>query len=149
VLTGVTHAMKVMTEETFGPLLPIMVAGDEDEAIALANDSRYGLGACVWTKDTRRGEALARRITSGSVSVNEAPMTYGGLELPFGGRKESGVGQVNGEDALRKWSWAQPILTDRFGFKEEAVWQPYTDDKVDGLRKALGYIWGTPLRWLM
>jgi hypothetical protein len=65
VMTGVDHSMKAMTEETFGPTLPIMKVGDAEEAIRLANDSPYGLSGSVWTKDVAKGEAIARRVQSG------------------------------------------------------------------------------------
>ena len=103
----------------------------------------------VWTRDVARGEALARRIQSGSATINETSVVYGALEVPFGGLKASGLGHVNGADGLLNYAQAFPILTDRFGFKEESVWFPYTEDKVDGLRKALKTIWGTPLRWIV
>lgn len=149
VVTGVTHDMLLMTEETFGPILPVMVAADEEEALRLANDTRFGLGAAVWTKDTARGEALARRLEAGSVMINESSMTYGALELPFGGRKESGVGTTNGAEGILNFCQRLPILTDRFGQKEEAVWYPYTADKLEKLEKAVGVMWGSPLRWLL
>ncbi len=149
VLTDVTHDMLVMSEETFGPILPVMVVADEEEAIAMANDTRYGLGAAVWTKDTARGEQIARRLDAGSVMINESSMTYGALELPFGGRRESGVGTTNGAQGILNFCETLPILTDRFGQKEEAVWYPYTEDKLEKLRKAVDVMWGSPLRWLL
>jgi len=149
VLTEVTHDMDIMTEETFGPVLPIVVVDTEEDALRLANDTRFGLGASVWTRDKRRGEGLARRLDAGAVMINESSMAYGALEVPFGGWKESGVGQVNGADGLRRYCHAQPIITDRFGAKEEGVWYPYTADKVDGIQKAAKWLFGTPLRWLM
>lgn len=146
VLVDVTHDMDVMTEETFGPIIPIMVVKDLEEGIRMANDSQFGLGASVWTKDKAKGDRIARRLIAGAVMVNESSMTYGALEMPFGGRKASGVGRVNGADALQNWCHALPIITDRFGAKEEAVWYPYTPEKTQKLRKALDVIWGTPLR---
>ena len=88
--------MALMREETFGPVLPIVRVRDVEEAIARANDTSYGLGANVWTRDAKRGREIAVRIDSGSVCINDMTMTYGAIEAPFGGRKESGVGQVNG-----------------------------------------------------
>ena len=72
VLADVTHEMRIMREETFGPVLPVMPFDTDDEAIRLANDSEYGLGASVWTRNRPRGEAVARRIQAGAVMVNDA-----------------------------------------------------------------------------
>lgn len=146
VLRDVDHTMALMTEETFGPILPVVIVRDENEAIRLANDCQYGLSASVWTRDKKRGEAVARRLEAGSVTINESSMVYGALELPFGGVKASGLGNVNGAGGLLNYSRPFPILSDRFLLKEESVWFPYTPDKAEGLKKALGVIWGTALR---
>ena len=69
-LTGVTHDMDVMNEETFGPIIPVMKVGSDDEAIRLMNDSEFGLTASIWTKDTARGEELAESVEAGTVFVN-------------------------------------------------------------------------------
>src|SRR4029079_15106611 len=97
VITDVTHDMALMREETVGPIIHIVRGRDEEEAIRLANDSTDGLSANVWTRDEAKAIALAKRIDSGSVCVNDCAITYGATEAPFGGRKSSGVGQVNGE----------------------------------------------------
>ncbi len=149
VLGDVTHDMAIMREETFGPILPILRVKDEDEAVLLANDSVYGLSSQVWTKDAKKALRLARRIEAGSVCINDTAITYGATEAPFGGRKSSGVGQVNGEAGLRGYTYALPIVIDRFGQKAEHVWYPYTADKDRLLRKIMKVIWGTPLgRWM-
>ncbi len=145
VLVGVTHDMLVMQEETFGPILPIVRVADDDEAVRLANDSPYGLSGTVWSKDEARATALARRLETGSVCVNDTSITYGACEAPFGGRKASGVGQVNGETGLRGYCHPLPIVIDRFGPKEEHVWYPYTGDKEKTLQKVIRWVWGTPL----
>ncbi len=149
VLAGVTHEMQVMRDETFGPVLPIMRVADEDEAVRMANDCRYGLGAMVWTRDTRRGFELARRFDAGGVCINDMSMVYGVLEAPFGGMKESGVGQVNGETGLKGYCFAQPILTDRFGGRQTADRYPYSAKADEGLRRFARTLYGGPLgRWL-
>jgi len=149
VLSDVTHEMRVMREETFGPVLPIVRVASEDEAIRMANDSDYGLSANVWTGNPRHGVELAQRIRSGSVCVNDMAMTYGALEAPFGGRKYSGVGQVNGEAGLRGFCFAQPILVDRFGGRQTAKNYPYSFAKDAGMQRLMRLLWGTPLgRWL-
>lgn len=149
VLTDVTHDMAIMRDETFGPVLPIVRVKDEEEAIRLANDCVYGLAANVWTRDEDKAIALARRIESGSICVNDSAVTYGATEAPFGGRKQSGVGQVNGEAGLRGYCYATPIISDRFNLKEEHVWYPYTAKKTQILRNIMKWVWGTPLGKLL
>ncbi|MFT4974874.1 MAG: acyl-CoA reductase-like NAD-dependent aldehyde dehydrogenase [Myxococcota bacterium] len=149
VLVDVDHTMKIMTEETFGPVLPIMVVRDEDEAVEKANDTRFGLGASVWTTDRRRGEAIAARLQAGAITINDSSITYGALEVPFGGVKDSGVGRVNGAEGLRSFCHAVPVISDRFGQKREFVWYPYTEETLSGLKKAVSWLWGSPIRSLM
>ncbi len=149
VLTDVSQDMAVMREETFGPVLPILRVRDEDEALRLANDSPYGLNANVWTRDKRKGERLAKAVQSGSVVVNDCMLTYGATESPFGGVKESGIGQVNGEIGLRSYCHAQSILIDRFGAKSEFLWYPYSAKKLALLQRVMRWVWGTPLGRLL
>jgi len=100
VLTGVTHEMKVMTEETFGPVIPIARVGSTEEALRLANESRYGLGSSVFGK---RARELADKIRAGMTSVNSV-MGFAGIpSLPFGGVGESGFGRIHGDDGIREF----------------------------------------------
>ena len=145
VLVDVDHDMAIMREETFGPVLPIMRVRDEEEALRLANDTRYGLNANVWTRDKRKGVELAKQIQAGSAVVNDCMLTYGITESPFGGRKESGIGQVNGEIGLRSYCYAQSIAVDRFGARSEFLWFPYTARKAKVLRRMMRLLWGSPL----
>ncbi len=110
VLTGVDHSMLCMTEETFGPTLPVMRVPDAERAVELANDGRYGLQASVWTRDVERGEAIARRIEAGVACVNDAQLNYAVMELPMGGWKESGLGSRHGADGIRKYTKRQSLL---------------------------------------
>jgi acyl-CoA reductase-like NAD-dependent aldehyde dehydrogenase len=149
VLVDVTHEMKIMQDETFGPVLPIMRVRDEDEAIRLANDSRYGLAANVWTRSRRHGVELARRIQSGSVCVNDMALTYGAPEAPFGGLKESGVGHVHGDATVRGYCHELPILIDRFGGRQARSAYPYTFRRDAGLQRLIRLLFGTQIgRWL-
>ncbi len=145
VLTNVRHDMKVMRDETFGPVLPIMRVRDEDEALRLANDTCYGLSASVWTRNKRKGMELARVIESGSVVVNDCMVSYAVTESPFGGRKDSGIGRVNGELGLKSYCHEQSILVDRFGGKSEALWYPYSLRKLKLFQRVMRLVWGTPL----
>src|SRR4029077_5580418 len=93
VLTGVTHEMRIMREEIFGPVLPIVVVDSEQEAIDLANDSEFGLGASVWTRDRARGERIARVLESGVVWINDPSSSHGACQCSWGGVKSSGLGR--------------------------------------------------------
>ena len=106
-LVDVDHTMECMTEETFGPTLPVMKVADAEEAVRLANDSPYGLQSSIWTKDVGKGERLARLIEAGVCTINDAQINYLALELPMGGWKESGMGVRHGADGIRKYTKAQ------------------------------------------
>ncbi len=124
VLADVTPSMTCMTEETFGPTLPVVKVKDEEEAIRLANDSKYGLSATVWTKDTARGERIARRLDAGAVNVNDAMTNVFCPSLPMGGWKESGIGYRGGGAAgLQKFCRQQAITAPRIPTqKSEMLW---------------------------
>jgi acyl-CoA reductase-like NAD-dependent aldehyde dehydrogenase len=125
VLVDVDHTMEAMTEETFGPTLPIMKVRDAEEAIRLANDSPYGLGASVFSKDVARAEAVARRVESGAVVVNDAMLNYSALELPMGGWKASGLGSRHGAGGIRKYCRQQSILLTKLAPKRDVHMFPY------------------------
>jgi acyl-CoA reductase-like NAD-dependent aldehyde dehydrogenase len=118
--------MKMMQEETFGPTLPIMRVKDAEEAIRLANDSNLGLDASVFSGDAARGEAVARRIESGAVVVNDAIANYFATEVPIGGAKESGVGARHGAVGIQKFCQRQNIVVTRFGLNSELYYFPYS-----------------------
>jgi len=127
VLVDVDHTMKIMTEETFGPTLPIMKVADVEEAVRLANDSPYGLGASVFTRDTERGGEIARRIEVGAANVNDAMINYTVLELPMGGAKASGLGSRHGAGGIRKYCSQQAIvITPKLALKKELFMYPYS-----------------------
>ena len=125
-----------MTEETFGPTLPVMKVADAEEAVRLANDSPYGLQASVWTKDTDRGESIARRLDAGASNVNEHQVNYLALELPMGGWKSSGLGSRHGADGIRKYARKQASVVSRFGPKRETVHVPLQQARLEADRRA-------------
>ncbi|WP_051499553.1 aldehyde dehydrogenase family protein [Nocardia sp. BMG51109] len=132
VLVDVDHGMACMTEETFGPTLPVMKVADEAEAVALANDSIYGLSASVWTGDRARGERIARQLDAGAVNVNDVFANLFNFALPMGGWQQSGVGaRWGGAEGLRKYCRKQavtaPILPTQ---QKELFWFPYSTRKL-------------------
>jgi acyl-CoA reductase-like NAD-dependent aldehyde dehydrogenase len=141
-LVDVDHSMECMTEETFGPTLPVMKVADAEEAVRLANDSPYGLQASIWTKDVTKGERLARLIEAGVCTINDAQINYLALELPMGGWKDSGMGVRHGADGIRKYTKAQSILVTRFAPKRDLHMLPYKAPTTKLLAKLLKLVYG-------
>jgi acyl-CoA reductase-like NAD-dependent aldehyde dehydrogenase len=143
VLTGVTHEMRIMREEIFGPVLPIVVVDSEDDAIALANDSDFGLGASVWTSDRSRGERIARELESGMVWINDHMFSHGACQCSWGGVKESGLGRTHSKFGLyecvniklRVW---EPSTV------RNAWWHPYDETLGRALRQTASILYGRP-----
>jgi len=141
VLVDVTEDMKVVREETFGPVLPVMAVDGEEEAVRRANASPYGLFASVWTRDRRRGERVARRLHAGGVSVNDALGHYALASLPVGGVDESGFGRRRGLQALEEMSRTRTMLGNRVALRREPWWFPYTD-RTEAELRAIGDLRG-------
>lgn len=125
VLADVTHEMRIMREETFGPVLPIMPFDSEEEAIRLANDSEFGLSASLWTRNRERGEALARRIQAGTVMVNDAVTCFGISEAPHGGVKASGLGRTHGQWGLEEMVRIKYVDSDLTPRLKKVWWYGY------------------------
>jgi acyl-CoA reductase-like NAD-dependent aldehyde dehydrogenase len=124
VLTGVTHEMRIMREEIFGPVVPIVTVGSEDEAIALANDSEFGLGASVWTMNRAKGERIAGRIQSGMVWINDHMFSHGACSCSWGGVKESGLGRSHSKFGL--WECVNvKLVTWEPSRTRDFWWHPY------------------------
>ena len=126
VVTGVDHSMKLMRDETFGPVLPIMTFKTEEEAIRLANDSIYGLTASVFTRDIARGRRIAEQIDAGTVMVNEVVYTHAVAQTPWGGVKQSGYGRTHGHLGLLEMVTPQHIHVNRMPAIPDVWWFPYT-----------------------
>ncbi|UQA93541.1 succinic semialdehyde dehydrogenase [Streptomyces halobius] len=114
ILDGVEAPMAVCGEETFGPVVSVYRFSDEDEAVALANATPYGLNSSVWTKDGRRGRAVAARLRTGTVNVNESYAAgYGSVQSPMGGMGDSGLGRRHGSEGILKYTEAQTVAHQR------------------------------------
>jgi succinate-semialdehyde dehydrogenase/glutarate-semialdehyde dehydrogenase len=125
ILADVDHSMKIMREETFGPVLPVRSFKTEDEAVALANDSEYGLAASIFTGDRKPGEALARRVHAGTVMVNDVLACFGISEAPHGGVKASGIGRTHGRFGLEEMVWPKYVDSDRLPRMKKLWWYGY------------------------
>ena len=143
VLTSVTHDMRIMQEEIFGPVLPIIVIDSEEEAVELANDSEFGLGASVWTCDRSKGERIARELEAGMVWINDHMFSHGACQCSWGGVKASGVGRTHSKFGLYECVniklrvWEPSTLRDPW-------WHPYDETLGSALRQSAAILYGRP-----
>ncbi|OEL16863.1 Aldehyde dehydrogenase 22A1 [Dichanthelium oligosanthes] len=114
VLVNVNHTMKIMREEAFGPIIPIMKFSSDEEAIRLANDSKYGLGCAVFSGNQKRAIKIASQLHCGVAAINDFASSYMCQSLPFGGVKDSGFGRFAGVEGLRACCLVKAVVEDRF-----------------------------------
>ncbi len=138
VFVDVTPSMAVAREEIFGPVLPILRVRNEEEAVRLANDSNFGLTASVWTRNRRKGRALARRIEAGTVTVNDAAYTHALCETPWGGVKDSGFGRAHGHAGLMEFVTPFHVNENASAFRS-MWWFPYDAPLVDVFRAGVRF----------
>jgi len=124
-LADVTNGMRIMQEETFGPVLPVAPFDSDDEAVRLANDSEFGLAASVWTRNRGRGEAMAARIKAGTVMLNDMVSCFGIAEAPHGGFKHSGIGRTHGELGLEEMVQVKYVDVDLMPGMAKVWWFGY------------------------
>ena len=141
VLTGVTREMRIMKEEIFGPVLPIVTVSSEQEAIDLANDSQFGLGASVWTTDRGKGERIARQIQSGMVWVNDHSFSHGACQCSWGGVKESGLGRSHSKFGFYECVNVKLVAWEP-GRVRDFWWQPYDETLGTALRSSARLLYG-------
>lgn len=141
VLTGVTHEMRIMREEIFGPVLPIVVVASEEEAIELANESEFGLGASVWTRDRRKGERIARRIESGMVWINDHAYTHAAIQCAWGGVKDSGLGRSHSKFGFYECVEVKTV-TWNGARSRDFWWHPYDETLGEAVRTSAGLLYG-------
>lgn len=138
VLEGVTDEMDLATEETFGPVVPIIRVRDEDEAIRRTNEDAFNLTSSVWTRDTAKARRLASRIRCGAVGINEIGAAASGLPFaPWGGVGESGYGRLSGKEGLREFVFPTHVAKKVVPGMKSLWWYPYDDASVATLRSAV------------
>lgn len=145
VLADCTADMLVMREETFGPVVAIRKVRDDDEALAIANDSACGLSGNVWSDNPDRAWRLASGLSTGSVTINDMAVTYGLPEAPFGGVRTSGIGRINGEDALRSYCNIKPIVSSRFASAGPVGTYPYSEKSIRATKRIMAFVWASTL----
>jgi acyl-CoA reductase-like NAD-dependent aldehyde dehydrogenase len=145
VLINVNEQMKAVSEETFGPLLPIMKVDNEQDAVQCANNSIYGLSAYVFTKNTRKGRQIAELLEAGTVMVNDAMISYGFPETPWQGVKASGIGRSHSDEGLKDLCHSYHVNYDtisipKFLWDDFWVWHPYSAEKISRFRSMYGFL---------
>jgi len=133
VLTGVTQEMRIMKEEIFGPVLPVVTVDSEEQAIELANDSEFGLGASLWTRDRAKGERMAHQIESGMVWINDHSFSHGACVCAWGGVKESGLGRSHSKFGFYECVNIKQLAWEP-GWARDLWWQPYDRKLGDAIR---------------
>jgi acyl-CoA reductase-like NAD-dependent aldehyde dehydrogenase len=141
ILTDVTHQMEIMQEETFGPVLPVMRFDSEEQAIALANDSRFGLNSSVWTKDASKGKRVISKLITGSALLNDVILTIANPYLPYGGVKDSGLGSYHADSGMQNLAIRTAVMTDPGRPLSEINWFPY-QGKDELFEELLKSYWG-------
>jgi succinate-semialdehyde dehydrogenase/glutarate-semialdehyde dehydrogenase len=141
VLTEVEPEMRIMREEVFGPVLPITIVADEEEAIERANDSEFGLGASIWTKNRAKGERMARRIESGMVWINDHSFSHGTCQCSWGGVKDSGIGRSHSKFGFYECSNVK-VVTWEPGLARDFWWHPYDETLGQAIRASARLIYG-------
>jgi succinate-semialdehyde dehydrogenase/glutarate-semialdehyde dehydrogenase len=146
VLENVNGSMRIMREEVFGPVLAIQKVRDEEEAIARANASEFGLTASVWSRRTRHARAVAERLEAGAVTLNDHLMSHGMAETPWGGFKNSGIGRSHGEIGFLEMTQPRVIISDMMhSMPRNMWWHPHNQRVYTGLKAALDVLYGRGL----
>jgi acyl-CoA reductase-like NAD-dependent aldehyde dehydrogenase len=142
-LWNVHHGMRVMREETFGPLLPVMAFQDEAQAVQLANDSELGLNASIWSKEIGKAERIAGQLQTGNWVINDVLKNIGHPGLPFGGVKKSGFGRYHGAEGLRQFTYPVSGLTSRSHLPREPNWFPYSELRYQHFKGYIDFVYGS------
>ncbi len=146
VLTRVDHSMRCMHEETFGPLLPVMVVENLDEAIRLANESEYGLTASGWTRSRRTAQRLAEELHAGTVTITDHLFSFGEPTATWGGVKKSGVGRSHAAFGLHELVNIKHVSVDMGSAAAMPWWYPYDSAFHSFTKRAFGTLYSNDPR---
>ena len=147
VIINVNHDMLLMKEETFGPVVGVMKFTDYEEAIRLANDSKLGLTASVWSANNKFAVRIAKRIEAGAITINDHLMSHGLAETPWGGFKESGIGRTHGAIGFDEMTQPQVIVKELFSFmKKNLWWHPYSEKAYKGLMGLIFFLYSKKIK---
>lgn len=147
VLVKCHHGMRIVREETFGPVLVVMPVDDDDQAVEYANDTEYGLTASVWSNDRARAARIAQRLQAGVVTLNDHLLSHGMAETPWGGFKSSGTGRTHGRAGFDAMTQTRVIVDERFPrLPRNAFWYPHDEALYEALRGTLDALFARP--WL-
>jgi succinate-semialdehyde dehydrogenase/glutarate-semialdehyde dehydrogenase len=135
--------MRIMREEIFGPVLPVTVVDSEGEAVRLANDSVFGLGASVWTTDRSKGERIARELECGMVWINDHMFSHGACQCSWGGVKESGLGRTHSKFGLYECVNVKLRVWEGSAIRN-AWWHPYDETLGRALKQTAAILYGRP-----
>jgi acyl-CoA reductase-like NAD-dependent aldehyde dehydrogenase len=152
VIADCTPDMDAVREETFGPLLTVIRARDDEDAIRLANDSEFGLGGSVWSRDEARAQAIVARLDTGSCCINDGLVQAANARLPFGGVKSSGYGRAAGEQGYLQYCNVQSVMTAVLQPQRDPTWFPYSPTTAKLIKKMSGLYhgsWGEKIRRLL
>lgn len=149
VLVDVSHDMVVMQEESFGPVVAVMKFKTIEEVVKLANDSDLALTSSIWTRDSKRGRALASRLETGVTTINDHLYTHGMAETPWGGWKGSGLGRTHGYEGLEEMTHKKVVNWDWLNANSNLWWHPHDKSSYEALKAALKFAFpSSPAEWL-
>ncbi len=149
VIADVDHSMRLMQEETFGPVLALRSVDSEQEAVTMANDSPFGLAASIWTRDSRRGRRLAAQIHAGAVMVNDVASYFGISEAPHGGCGASGWGHTHSRLGLLELVRVKYVDVDHLPRWPKSWWFGYNEELAVAADRFLQFLFapGWQHRW--
>lgn len=143
IITNLNNSFKIIQEETFGPVMPIIKYSSEDELLEMVNDSKYALTASIWTSDIKKAEQLAKKVEAGTVSINDCVSSFALCQTPWGGPKESGIGRTHGRFGFLEFVEPKHIHIDNNINMKRFWWYGYNENRYDMFKQAINLLFTT------